>query len=65
MKGLFKILIGNELHTYTDYDDIPKSFTNLIMFKLDDFDEPHSEDDHKEMEKNGNLIHELMKREIN
>jgi len=63
--GVFKILIGNVLHTYTNYDEIPKSFTNLISFKLDYSSEPHSEEEHTMIEEKTNLIHELMARETN
>jgi hypothetical protein len=63
--GVFKILIGNKLHTYTNYDEIPKTFTNLILFKLDYPSEPHSEEEHLMIEEKANLIHELMARETN
>lgn len=63
--GVFKILIGNELHTYTNYDEIPKTFTNLISFKLNYSSEPHTEEEHVMINEKANLIHELMARETN
>jgi len=63
--GIFKILIGNMLHTYTNYDEIPKTFTNLISFKLDYSSEPHTEEEHLMIEEKANLIHELITRETN
>ena len=63
--GVFKILIGNDLHTYTNYDEIPKTFTNLISFKLDYSSKPHTEEEHTMIEEKANLIHELMTRETN
>ncbi len=63
--GTFKILIGNRLHTYTNYEEIPKTFTNLISFKLNYSSEPHTEEEHIMIEKKTNLIHELMRRETN
>jgi len=63
--GVFKILIGNELHTYTNYDEIPKTFTNLISFKLDHSSERHTEEEHTMIEEKANLIHELITRETN
>ena len=61
--GIFKILIGNEIYTYTNYNEIPKTFTNLISFKLDNSSKPHTEEEHTVIEKRANLIHELMARE--
>jgi hypothetical protein len=63
--GFFKILIGNVLYTYTNYNEIPKTFTNLIAFKLDYSSEPHTEEEHLMIEEKANLIHELMSRETN
>ena len=63
--GVFKILMGNELHTYTNYEEIPKTFTNLISFKLNYSSEPHTEEEHVIINEKANLIHELMARETN
>ncbi len=63
MKGEFVILVGSELVTYDNYDDIPMKFDNLISFKPDALEPPHSEEDHKEMETYNTKLQELMKRE--
>lgn len=63
MKGEFVILVGSELVTYDNYDDIPIKFDNLISFKPDALEPPHSEEDHKEMETYNTKLQELMKRE--
>ena len=63
MKGEFVILVGSELVTNYNYDDIPMKFDNLISFKPDALEPPHSEEDHKEMETYNTKLQELMKRE--
>ena len=63
MKGEFVILVGSELVTYDNYDDIPMKFDNLISIKPDALEPPHSEEDHKEMETYNTKLQELMKRE--
>ena len=63
MKGKFVIKIGSAIVTYEDFDDIPIEFDNLISFKPDAPEPPHSEEDHKEMEKYNEKLQELMRRE--
>jgi hypothetical protein len=63
MKGEFIIKVGSALVTYDDYDDIPMEFDNLISFKPDAPEPPHSEEDHEEMEKYNTKLQELMGRE--
>ena len=63
MKGEFVIKVGSKLVTYNNYDDIPMVFDNLISFKPDALEPPHSEEDHKEMETYNTKLQELMKRE--
>ena len=63
MKGEFIILVGSELVTYDNYDDIPMKFDNLISFKPDVPELSHSEEDHKEMETYNTKLQELIKRE--
>ena len=52
MKGKFVIKIGSATVTYEDFDDIPMEFDNLISFKPDAPEPPHSEEDHKRDGKN-------------
>ena len=47
MKGTFIIKMGSELITYNNYDEIPTEFDNLISFKPDAPEPPHSEEEHK------------------
>ena len=63
MKGKFVIKIGSAIVTYEDFDDIPIEFDNLISFKPDAPEPPHSEEDHKEMEKYNEKLQQLMRRE--
>ena len=63
MKGEFVIKVGSKLVTYDNYDDIPMVFDNLISFKPDAPEPPHSEEDHQEMETYNAKLQELMKRE--
>ena len=63
MKGEFIIKVGSALVTYDDYDDIPIEFDNLISFKPDAPEPPHSEEDHKEMETYNTKLQEIMRRE--
>ena len=63
MKGEFVIKIGSAIVTYEDFDDIPMEFDNLISFKPDAPEPPHSEEDHKEMKKYNEKLQELMRRE--
>ena len=63
MKGKFVIKIGSAIVTYEEFDDIPMEFDNLISFKPDAPEPPHSEEDHKEMKKYNEKLQELMRRE--
>ena len=63
MKGHFVIKIGSATVTYEDFDDIPMEFDNLISFKPTAPEPPHSEEDHKEMEKYNEKLQQLMRRE--
>ena len=63
MKGEFVIRIGSAIITYKSFDEIPLEFDNLISFKPDAPEPPHTEEDHKEMEKYSEKLQELMRRE--
>ena len=62
-KHKFVILIGSTLYTYENYEDIPKSFDNVIEFKPWIPDGPHTHDQHDEIESWNDKLKELMKRE--
>jgi hypothetical protein len=66
MKHKFVILIGTELHTYENYEDIPESFDNVIEFKPyipEEHLHEHTDHDHDELSKWNSKLKELMKRE--
>lgn len=63
MAHKFVILRNGKLETYNDYNKIPKSFDNVISFEPDVPPEPHTEEQHEEIEKWPGRLAELMKRE--
>ena len=63
MKGEFIIKTGEELITYTDYDDIPSTFENVISFNPDWPEPPHTVADHELMEVFNDKLQALMERE--
>ena len=63
MRGEFVIRIGSATVTYNTFEDIPMKFDNLISFKPDAPEPPHSEEDHKEMETYNEKLQQLMSRE--
>lgn len=63
--GKFKILLNGELVTYTNYNDIPNKFDNVISF-LPEFPEgPHTHEEHESMSMYHELLQNLLKRETN
>lgn len=63
--GKFVVRIGNEVVTYNNYEDIPLFFDNLISFRPEFPDGPHTEEEHHGMSIYTQLLDELMKRETN
>ena len=63
MNGAFIIKEGNELITYTKYEDIPMVFDNVIKFEPEWPEAPHTDDEHEYMETFNDKLKELMKRE--
>ena len=63
MNGEFVVLIDNKLHTYTRYDDIPENFDNLIKFKPNPPEPPHTEHEHEEIDKWNMKLQQLMEKE--
>ena len=60
----FVILVNGELVTYTNYDDIPEQFDNIIKFLPNIPDGPHSHDDHDEISKWNERLQQLMEKEL-
>jgi|TARA_R100001460_G_scaffold72003_2_gene112701 hypothetical protein len=65
MKGIFAIRDKGHILQFSDYDDIPQSFENLIRFEPVPPPTPHTEKEHKEMHSYNEKLQELMKRETN
>lgn len=59
----FVILRGGQLETYTQFEDIPPLFDNLIKFKPYIPQGPHTLEQHREAEAWSGKLQELMKRE--
>jgi hypothetical protein len=65
MNGEFVVSIGNKLHTFTKYEDIPDTFDNLIKFIPKIPEPPHTHEQHEEMSVWNDRLKELLKRETN
>lgn len=63
MNGEFIVLIDGNLCTFTNYEDIPEVFDNLIKFKPDPLKEPHTEQQHEEIDEWNNKLQYLMEKE--
>jgi hypothetical protein len=63
MTHKFVVRIDQDLKEYSNYDDIPNEFDNLISFEPVIPPEPHTEEQHEEIDKWNSRLHELMKRE--
>ena len=65
MIGEYIIKIGDKLFEYTNTNDLPEKFDNLIKFMPTSPESPHTEEEHKEMATYNDKLKELMKREKN
>lgn len=63
MQGEFVVLIKDKLVTFTNYRDIPQTFTNLVSFKPDYPPGPHTDKQHQEIENYNNFLNDLLRRE--
>ena len=59
----FILLVKGELKTYTNYEDIPDEFDNMIKFIPEIPAEPHSHNEHEEIEKWNERLQLLMEKE--
>ena len=59
----FVLLVNGELKTYTNYDDIPEIFDNVIKFIPEITDGPHTQEEHEETEKWNERLQKLMEKE--
>ena len=58
-----KIRDGDDFFSYTKLEDVPKSFDNLIKFDITIPPEPHTPEQHKEIEKSEKWFQDIFKRE--
>ena len=63
MKGRFVIRDQGELFEYNNFDSIPEVFDHLISFEPEIPPDPHTHEQHQEMNKLTEYLQELMKRE--
>lgn len=61
----FVLLVNGELITYTNYEDIPDEFNNLIKFLPEIPEPPHTHEQHEELGLWNERLKELLKRETN
>jgi hypothetical protein len=59
----YVVMIDGELHTYTDYNDIPEQFDHLIEFAPEYPPAPHTPEQHEWLETLNTKLQELMTRE--
>ena len=63
MAHQFAILIDGKVQVFDNYDDIPETFENVIRFEPEVPPEPHTEEQHHEIEPWNNKLQQLLKRE--
>ena len=59
----FVIKDKGQLNTYTEYEAIPNEFDHVIKFLPEVPPEPHTEEQHEEIEQWNTKLQELMKKE--
>jgi len=64
MIGEYQVLVNGVLKTYTNYEDIPYAFDNVIKFAPEYPPEPHTEEQHELIATYNDKLKELMKREL-
>ncbi len=50
MKGIFEVIIDGQVCRFTDYNQIPSRFTNVIRFEPEIPPSPHTEAEHELIE---------------
>ena len=63
MAHQFAILIDGKVQVFDNYDDIPETFENVIRFEVEIPPEPHTDEQHHEIEHWNDKLQELLKRE--
>ena len=59
----FQFIVNGKLVTYNKYEDIPETFEHVIKFLQDIPPEPHTEEEHEEIQEWNNKFQELMEKE--
>lgn len=59
----FVILVNGKLQTYTNYDDIPEVFDNVIKFMPEIPSGPHTQEQHEEIDFWNDKFQKLMEKE--
>tara|TARA_Y100000992_G_C20910572_1_gene325287 strand:- start:73 stop:279 length:207 start_codon:yes stop_codon:yes gene_type:complete len=62
LTGEFVVLKDKKICKFTKYSDIPESFEQVISFKPDYPEGPHTEEEHKHMESFNSKLQELLSR---
>ena len=65
MQGLFVIRDKGMILEFSNYEDIPQNFDNVIRFEPTPPEPPHTEEEHEEMATYNDKLKELMERERN
>tara|TARA_B100001996_G_scaffold101862_1_gene76392 strand:+ start:1133 stop:1330 length:198 start_codon:yes stop_codon:yes gene_type:complete len=63
VNGQFIVKVGNNLLEFSNYNDIPDTFDNVVVFKPDYPEPPHTEEEHNFLGTFNDKLKELMKRE--
>jgi|TARA_X000000950_G_scaffold270915_1_gene351331 hypothetical protein len=63
MAHQFAILIDGKVQVFDNYDDIPETFENVIRFEPEVPPEPHTEEQHHEIEQWNDKLQQLLRRE--
>ena len=63
--GKFVVRIGRDILIFNTYEEIPQSFDNLIEFNPDIPEEPHTEEEHQELDTLNDMLPALLRRETN
>ena len=61
--GEYIVLVNGKVETYTNWEDIPSSFENIIKFNPTAPKQPHSKEDHEYMNTFKDKLYEFMEKE--
>ena len=61
----FVLMVEGKLVTYDRYEDIPNNFDHVIEFVPEIPDGPHTHEQHEEIAKWHERLHQLIQKEVN